>query len=300
MGQNRTRGGQNSGHKHRIAAVFLPRLAVLSLNRARVGKRQRGLDSAQIGTYKKQIRMHLTVHKCGVFVSIRIQYPCFRSGEPRRISAVAIGALAAELRGKLFGTATRPIDVASLMRRTARLSINGAELRIAWDCDHAVHGNENRPLLGICEHDPCEPGTILISLNRDLLEEQPALLRSTAAHELGHAIFDMPAAMLRRNAQTFTSGVNGGAEGWREWRADEFMGAFVAPRHQLARAFARCLRECGAEPRWRLSGGVPHPIVSPQNIGTSLLEAVLDSLAEQFGVSQALIGVRLRKYGFVH
>jgi len=240
------------------------------------------------------------VHRWGVFVSVTIQYPCFRSGEPRRISATAIEALAAELRGKLFGTAARPIDVGSLIRRTARISINGADLCIAWDCDHAVHGGGDQPLLGICEHDPSEPGTIFISLNRDLLEEQPELLRSTAAHELGHAIFDMPAAMSRRSAQTFTSHSSGGPEGWREWRADEFMGAFVAPRHQLARAFARCLRECGAEPRWRMARGIPYPIVNLRAFSACALDTVLDSLAEQFGVSQSLIGVRLRKYGFVH
>ena len=233
-----------------------------------------------------------------------VQYPCFPSGEPRRISASVIAALAAALRTDLFGAVVRPLDVPSLTRRTANLSVNGTRLRIAWDCAHAVHDCEDRPVLGICEHDPEEPGTVFVSVNGTLLEGQPELMRSTAVHELGHAIFDMPAAVERQKTQTFSSRLHSATDelqqSWREWRADEFMGAFLAPRHPLARAFARCLRECGAEPRWRLAGDSPSPFVRVRSINACAFDAILDSLAEQFGVSQAFIGIRLKKYGFIH
>src|SRR5204862_4493228 len=134
-----------------------------------------------------------------VFASV--EYPCFRSGEPRRIPAAAIARMAAEFRSHLFGIVVRPIDLAALMRRASRIRVNGHDLRIAWDCDHAVHDADDQPVLGICEHDPSEPGTVLISLNGNLLEGRPELLRSTAAHELGHAVFDMPAAMLTQSAR---------------------------------------------------------------------------------------------------
>lgn len=230
-----------------------------------------------------------------------ITYPCLPSGEPRRISAGAIAVVAAGLRAALFGPAARPVSVEALVRRTQRLDVNGSPLRLAWDLRHAVHDRESRPVLGICEHDPSEPGTILISLNGELLGGQPELLRSTAAHELGHAVFDMPAAIARHRQQTFSSplGSTAAQQTWREWRADEFMGAFLAPRHQLARAFARCLRQNGVEPRWRMAGGIPSPFAGLESLGACAFESILDSLCEQFGVSQAFIGVRLTKYGFI-
>src|SRR5437762_6916397 len=113
-----------------------------------------------------------------------ITYPCFPSGEPRRISARAIAAVATGLRAALFGPAARPVSLDALARRTQRLDINGAALRLAWDLSHAVHDRESRPVLGICEHDPAEPATVMISLNGEWLDGQPELLRSTAAHEL--------------------------------------------------------------------------------------------------------------------
>jgi len=56
---------------------------------------------------------------------------------------------------------------------------------VAWDIDHPVHDDDGEPVLGVCEHDPAEPGTVMISLNGELLRDQPELLRSTAIHELG-------------------------------------------------------------------------------------------------------------------
>ncbi len=77
-------------------------------------------------------------------------------------------------------------------------------------------------MLGVCEHDPQEPATVMISLNGELLGCQPEMLRSTAAHELGHAIFYMPAAVAKGSARAFRSGVIAARDAapidWREWR----------------------------------------------------------------------------------
>jgi hypothetical protein len=231
-----------------------------------------------------------------------IEYPSFASGEPVRLSAQAILAIGAELRKRLFGFAVRPLDVAGLAQRASRLRVNGRDLRIAWDTEHAVHDDKGNAVLGVCAHDPCEPGTVLISLNGPLLADQPELLRSIAAHELGHAIFDMPAAMAAGAMRAFRSSPGAPAIGpvvdWKEWRADEFMGAFLAPRRQLTRSFTRQATSLGARVRWE-DGEKPMPFITQHNEDRSMVDAIAFALAEEFGVSEALIAVRLRKYRLV-
>jgi len=235
-------------------------------------------------------------------MTISVEYPCFASGEPVRLSAEAIRAAGAELRRRLFGFVVKPLDAADLFRRAARLRVNGRTFGIVWDMDHPVHDDEGEPVLGVCEHDPLEPATVMISLNAELLADQPELLRSTVAHELGHAVFDMPAAMAKGTARAFRSRAEARAPeapiDWREWRADEFMGAFLTPRRQLTRAFTREASGYGLTLRWR-GGEIPRPWLSAAVVGWSVIDAIAATLAEEFGVSESFIGVRLRKYGLV-
>ncbi|HLH12972.1 MAG TPA: hypothetical protein VKV77_14000 [Methylovirgula sp.] len=181
--------------------------------------------------------------------------------------------------------------------------MNGHPLRIVWDAANPVHDEAGEPVLGVCEHDPQEPATVMISLNGDLLGGQPEMLRSTAAHELDHAIFDMPAAVAKGTARAFRSGAikarDAAPINWREWRADEFMGAFLAPQRQLARAFAREASAFGAAIRWKVIDEIPTPYVAANETGWSAIDAIAGALAEEFGVTSAFIGVRLRKYGLV-
>lgn len=234
---------------------------------------------------------------------VQVEYPCFASGEPRRLAANTVGAVATALRQRLAGVVARPLDVDALMRRTKRLQVNGRVLNVAWDIDHSVHDDGGEAVLGVCEHDPAEPGTIMISLNGEVLQDQPELLRSTAVHELGHAVFDMPAALTAGSARAFRSGLKAPAKDapidWREWRADEFMGAFLAPRRQLARAFAREASAFGAAIRWKVINEIPTPYVAANDVGWPAIDAIAGALAEEFGVTSAFIGVRLRKYGLV-
>lgn len=231
-----------------------------------------------------------------------IEYPSFASGEPVRLSAQSILAIGAELRKRLFGFAVRPLDVAGLAQRASRLRVNGRDLRIAWDTEHAVHDDKGNAVLGVCAHDPCEPGTVLISLNGPVLADQPELLRSTAVHELGHAVFDMPGAMAAGALRSFRSNSEAPATGpvvdWREWRANEFMGAFLAPRRQLARSLTRQAAAYGARVRWE-DGEKPMPFITQSNEDRAVADAIALGLAEEFGVSEALMAVRLRKYQLV-
>ncbi len=235
-------------------------------------------------------------------MAISVEYPCFASGEPLRLSTEVIQAAGAELRRRLFGLVVKPLDAADLFRRAAKLRVNGRALGIVWDMDHPVHDDEGETVLGVCEHDPLEPATVMISLNAELLADQPELLRSTVAHELGHAVFDMPAAMAKGAARAFRSRAEAHAAeapiDWREWRADEFMGAFLAPKRQLTRSFTRQAAGYGIPLRWR-GGEIPAPWVSAAQVGWDAIDAITGVLAEEFGVSETFIGVRLRKYDLV-
>ena len=234
---------------------------------------------------------------------VQVEYPCFASREPRRLAANSVGAVATALRQRLVGVVARPLDVDALMRRTKRLQVNGRVLNVAWDIDHSVHDDGGEAVLGVCEHDPAEPGTVMISLNGEVLQDQPELLRSTAVHELGHAVFDMPAALTAGSARAFRSGLKAPAKDapidWREWRADEFMGAFLAPKRQLARAFAREASALGATIRWNVVDEIPTPCIAAKEVGGSEIDAIACALAEEFGVSESFMGVRFRKYRLV-
>jgi hypothetical protein len=230
-------------------------------------------------------------------MAMEIRYACRASGEPAGLNGAAIRAIATETRRLLSGPAPRPLDLPALARRTAAIRINGRALAIAWDWDHAVHDPDGAAVLGCCETDPGEPGMILISLNGALLAHQPELLRSTAAHEFAHAIFDMPAAMAGQAPPAYRLHAAPPARDWREWRADEFMGEFLAPRAQLAKALAREAGVLGVELTWRAPGDVPAPAIAPDQ--PEAIDAIVSALAHRFGVSESFIAVRLARNGFI-
>jgi hypothetical protein len=233
---------------------------------------------------------------------IEIAYPIFATGEPRPMKAAAIRAIAAALRRQVFAGRAKPIDVADFARRTGRLRVNGRTVRVFWDLAHKVHDGKGVPVLGICEHDPQEPGAVMISLNSELVDE-PELWRSTAAHEFGHAVFDMPAAMGGGARQTFRTRRDndrtGGPIDWREWRADEFMGAFLVSPYQLSKAFARCASMLTVPLRWKGASQLSTPAAIAHEAGADAIGAITDMLAEEFGVSSAFMSVRLRKCGHI-
>lgn len=231
-----------------------------------------------------------------------IEYPTFATGEPQRLGADAIAGYAAALRRQLFGLRATPIDVHGLAARTERMAVNRRRMRIAWDLEHDVQDDEGRPALGICEHDPEAPETVMISLNGERLADHPQLLRSTAVHELAHAIFDMPAALGGTARKTFRTLAAEAAPrapiDWAEWRADAFMGAFLVPPDRLARAVARQAGAMEIPFRWRTgTNGVPMPFLDIDPHSESV-DWLIDALAESFGVNPAFITVRLKKGRF--
>lgn len=236
---------------------------------------------------------------------LAIAYPSTAAGDPHRLSAKAIASIASDIRARLFGIQPRPVDVAALIAKTARIVVNGKPITLSWGLDRPIHDENGHEALGVCENDPELPDTVMISINASLLSHQPEVIRSTAAHEFAHAIFDMPAAMGGNIRRTFRTSVApaiarpGAPIDWVEWRADEFMGAFLVPADKLARVLPKHASALDLPFRWRAAPdgrSVPFVDLDPSE-GT--LGLLVDDLAEAFGVTAAFMSVRLAKGGFI-
>jgi hypothetical protein len=134
-----------------------------------------------------------------------------------------------------------------------------------------------------------------------LIGSEETLLRSTLFHEIGHVIFDGPrwtksatcekaSFYCKPETGPFTSRMD-----WSEWRANEFMGGFLAPRSLLHRAMikraaadALPLRDFGAL-----------PVLDDGHVSEDRLSTLVFELAEVFGLSSAFIATRLQKYRLV-
>ena len=172
-------------------------------------------------------------------MTIEVAYPCVRGSlEPRALTARQIWTIAEQVRRQFLPRYGKPsVDVDRLMLASRSMKVNGIAVAAHWDFNRQVRDKDGREALGMTEVNRALPGVVMISLNTELIAERDYLKRSTLAHELGHALFDGP-SMLRTAGQpafcmvtpdeahlaTRTSG------DWREFRANEFMGALLVPR----------------------------------------------------------------------
>jgi hypothetical protein len=232
-----------------------------------------------------------------------LRYPHAPSGACHLTEAVGIWAVAAQLRRQMGDALGGP---AMALQNLERLYVNGRAIKVDWDFAHAVHDDAGRPVFGICETDPDSAGTAYVSVNGPLLKTRPDLLLSTAAHELGHVIFDVPAALAapvrsKRRYRSFTSSASAllRGKGSSEWRANEFMGALLAPPFRLHRELLHHARtENMALARAPHAGRPTWPVVAGNN-DPDTLAGVIAVLAQEFGVSPRFIEVRLARYGLV-
>ena len=244
---------------------------------------------------------------------IKGNYPHTRSLEPRPMKAVDIWAFADSIRRQILGPVhRRAADVRHVAGRTRSLLINGVAYAVVWDFDHEVHDDEGRPVMGVCEHDSEQPDQVMISINSAEVGERPEIERSTALHELGHALFDMPAAVGWKMQPRFhyadgqprrifqgasSTGSSEGAMDWREWRANEFMGAFLAPpvpfHQQLVRLANQAELPLVHRPAF---GKFGLPVIAGDRVDPGDLCVAVDLLAEAFGVTSEFAWVRIEKY----
>jgi hypothetical protein len=83
---------------------------------------------------------------------------------------------------------------------------------------------------------------------------------------------------------------------WREFRANEFMGALLVPRLLLHRELVRHSIALGLALR---DAGESQPVLDKKS-DPSRVEGLLIDLGERFGVSATFIEYRLHRYGLVH
>lgn len=239
-------------------------------------------------------------------MSIIIDYPHHAaSGAPQPLSAQTLWGVAAQVRRQaMVGQEGFALPIAALVSATDTVSANGRAIMVSWELGHPVHDASGGAVLGVCETDPDVPGAALVSVNARMVAGRPDLAVSTAAHELGHVVFDVPVALGEpsRHYRSVTVGPNALLDrttAISERRANEFMGALLAPPVQLhlrmlVHAHAERLRTVHAPHRGRPGSRVLAADNHPEAI-----EGVIAALAGDFGVSERFITVRLGRYGLV-
>ena len=238
-------------------------------------------------------------------MAVALTYPHEPStGMPTPLSPEAVWAVAAQLRNAVpRGESPWALQPKALIATACRLEINRRQIQADWDCSRPVHDEAGRPVLGICETDPSAPGLALVSVNAPLLAHQPELTLSTVAHEIGHIVFDVPAAD-RQPARRYRSVTREAACLDRatlrsERRANEFMGALLAPPAPLhlrlvTHARSERLRMVHAPHRGRQGCRVLARDTPP-----AALVGVIAALAGDFGISERFIAVRLQRYRLI-
>lgn len=236
---------------------------------------------------------------------LAISYPPAAALSARRDAAApVIRAVAAQVRRQLPPDAEGlAVQLPALLAASRDIEVNGQRLRVSWDMERALRDEFGQPVLGICHTDPHEPGWAYLAVHGPATQHRPDLALSTVAHELGHLLFDVPAALARgerhyravaRSPQALDH-VGRGAEA----RANEFMGALLAPPVALhTRLLAHARGEGLRLTRGAHQGRPGSPIVAAGNSPDALV-GIVAALAGDFGVSERFIGVRLSRYGLV-
>ena len=130
----------------------------------------------------------------------------------------------------------------------------------------------------------------------------------------GHGLYDMPAAVHERRGlrmeyegeasrryRRLGGSLHGSDEmDWNEWRANEFMGAFLAPPVAFHQSLVRLANEHGLPLLNRPSlGKIGLPIIDIRRADVDALEETVDRLGEAFGITPDFARVRMRKYGLI-
>lgn len=241
-------------------------------------------------------------------MTLTIAYPYVRATlEPLRLRTQRIWEIAGIVRNQITaGRRALALDLKRLITKTRHMVVNGTAITTQWDFEQEVLDHRGCGALGVTEADPAVPGTILISLNAHLIAGRDYLERSTAAHELAHAIFDGPSMLRHTRERAFamvtpdeghlaTSTGTDERIDWREFRANEFMGALLTPRDLLHRELVHRANSHGLP---LVDAGRGEPVLRSGGDSERMEQLHLD-LAERFGVSAEFIAYRLQRYSLI-
>lgn len=242
--------------------------------------------------------------------AIVVDYPHWRpSFEPRHLRKEEIWNVAEITRRQICGGVARPkVALTQLMSRTRRLRVNGLEIELHWEFAASLVNDFGESAMGCTSHNERWSNAAVIHLNAEAIGERDDLARSTVAHELGHSIFEAPAWIARPEKGSDDSApvmqrryqASADAEAtrlrWSEWRANEFMGAFLAPPRLLHLHAHKRAAALGVP---MTAGERSLPIIDGRKACADSIEAVATELAEIFGVSISFIEMRLQKYRLI-
>lgn len=264
--------------------------------------------------------------------TFRVSYSHFpTTAKPHYVGARHVAEVARSLRQQLrYGNGRPKVDHQEVMERVRRLEVNGVRVDVEWGLDAPLTDDNGAPALGSCEYDLGMPEHALVYVNMQEIGGRDYLERSTGLHELGHGIFDAPAWIVAnrqgrldldgepsRGTRVFrivtlgeehlrNSRTPDGPMDWQEFRANEFMGAFLAPEEVLRRALFRLCKRLwvplveDSEPQQGLPGLALGPVKADFTGANALkFEPAIYELAEEFGLSPSFIQVRLKKYGLI-
>ena len=199
------------------------------------------------------------------------------TAEPHYVGQLAVEAVAEHVRRQLGCGDEGPLAVAlERLTEIRSLRVNGVAYGLEWSTGAPVTDDDGKPVLGVCEFDPQGlPDAALISVNPEPIEGRRELLLSTAAHELGHGIFDAPAWVhghqrnsapglfdmiepsvpmrvwrtTTRDEGHFTASHTPGTKlFFQESRANDFMGSVLTPRRSLTHHFLLHCQELRLDP----------------------------------------------------
>ena len=122
-------------------------------------------------------------------MTIALDYPHdTRTHEPLQLTKRDIWRLAEDARSQVGGSKKPKLNFTDLAAKARKLRINGLELETRWEFAPGVHDERGHSVLGAIEYDPAVQRTALVYLNSAELADREDITRSTAAHELAHAI----------------------------------------------------------------------------------------------------------------
>ena len=242
------------------------------------------------------------------------------TAKPLYVNNNEVRGVAGHVRGQLLAAADAYRLASEALLAIETIRANDVRLDVCWSTDYPVTNERGEPVLGVCEYDHRGmPDTALISVNPDLTRDNDGLLLGTLAHELGHAIFDVP--------------------GWRTMSCQTgLFGLADEPIHRVFRLvtvseeqLSAPVRKAGERdfcellvPRDLLAARLRHhaqalglPLEGDPELGLMLfpervfriaadvdrgrygfkIAILLSNLAEDFGVSPRFIEVRLVRYG---
>ncbi len=264
---------------------------------------------------------------------LTLEYRCCDRKLPQYIKHPEVEGIAVQARRQLVADTTDAIGL-SVLREINKLKINGVEFDLWVDTEHQVTDEEGQPVLGVCEFDPhAAPNAALLLVSPAVNSASQALVLSTFAHELGHAIFDAPAWIVaahngpglfddhageaRRAYRTTTRDADHLAKAaavrnteleksihFAELRANEFMGSLLVPRQPLCRAIEELApmyevtihRSPSLDPDFP---GMALKLTVDGGVSAFDMESLQKALGKRFGVNRRFIQVRMERYGLL-